>query len=139
MSFITAKYFDSDILANIWLGKLQNQDINCFLKNEYTATIRAGLSNRSGEIELCIDDSQLDRAKELIAQFEEDNKQALKCPTCGSLNVQYISQTNNSKNVFLRIALWVSRIYGYNGKQVYHCYNCGYEFDELKPVDIENE
>ena len=137
MSFITVKSFDSDILANIWLGKLQDQGINCFLKNEYNATIITG--SPLDEIELCIDDSQLEKTKELIAHFEEDNKQALKCPTCGSLNVQYVLQTTYQKNVFCKIAMWLFGNYGYTRKQVYHCYNCGFEFDEIKPVSNENE
>jgi len=137
MSFLTVKSFDSDILANIWLGKLEDQGINCFLKNEYNATIITG--SPLDEIELCIDDSQLDRTKELIAQFEEENKQAQKCPTCGSLNVQYVSQTTYPKNVFSIIALWLFGSYGNTIKQVYHCYNCGYEFDEIEPVKSKNQ
>lgn len=137
MQYIPLKTFDSYITANIWLSKLQDLGINCFLNDKYSVTVNAGFPNGTCEIDLCIDDSQLYQAKKLIAQFEEENKQAQKCPHCGSLNVQYVSQTGNRTNWLSAIRFWMFSSIPI--KQVYHCYDCGFEFDELEPVDTENE
>jgi len=139
MQYISVKTFDSYITANIWLSKLQDQGISCYLKDQFTVTIDPILSNAIGGIKLCVNDSQLERAKDLIAQFEEENKQTQKCPNCGSLNVQYVSQPGNPTNWLSAIGFWMFGSYAISAKQVYHCYDCGYEFDELEPVDIENK
>ncbi len=123
----------------MWLGRLLEEGIDCYLKDQYTVTIDPILSNAIGGIKLCVNDGQLDRAKNLIKQFEEENRQAQKCPNCGSLNVQYISQPGKSSNWLLAIVSWVFGHYALTGKQVYHCFDCGFEFDEINNEDAEKE
>lgn len=71
MNLVTIRSFDSYINANIILGKLQEEGIICFLKDEYTATI---LSNAIGNIKLVVPENQAERAKELLKQFDEEQK-----------------------------------------------------------------
>lgn len=67
MNLVTIQSYDSYIDANIILGKLQDEGVICFLKDEYTATI---LSNAIGNIKLVVPENQAERAKELLLQFD---------------------------------------------------------------------
>jgi len=139
MQYIPVKTFDSYITANMWLGRLMDQGIDCYLKDAFTVTIDPILSNAVGGIKLCVNDSQFEAAATLINQFEEENRQAQKCPHCNSLNVQYIVQPGKASNWLLAILTWLFGNYAIAGKQVYHCYDCGYEFDEINTNDLENK
>lgn len=138
MQYIPLKTFDSYITANMWKGRLSEEGIDCYLKDEYTVTIDPILSNAVGGIKLCVNDSQLETASVLIAAYEEENRQAQKCPRCNSLNVQYISQPGQASNWLLAIVSWAFSNYALSGKQVYHCFGCGYEFDEIRETAVEN-
>jgi DNA-directed RNA polymerase subunit RPC12/RpoP len=131
MQFVPIRSFDSYITANIWLGKLQQEGIDCYLKDEFTVTIDPILSNAIGGIKLCVNEDQLQASLDLVTLFEEEARQSQKCPKCGSLNVQYISQPNNATNWFTALLSWFFGSYAVSGKYVYHCFNCGNEFDEI--------
>lgn len=75
MEFVPVKAFDSYVTAHIWLGRLQNENIVCHLRDEYTVTIDPFLSNAIGGIKLCVAKVQLERALELITEFEIENQQ----------------------------------------------------------------
>ena len=72
MTFVPIASFNDYIEANIILGRLQNEGINCWLKDENSATITPFLSNSIGGIKLMIAESQAERAVELISLFNKD-------------------------------------------------------------------
>lgn len=111
------------------MGRLQEEGFDCYLKDEYTVTIDPILSNAIGGIKLCVNSTQLERAKECIAAFEEAYRKTLACPRCHSNNVQYISKPG-PVNWINAIFTWLLGSYALSTKEVYHCFNCGYEFDE---------
>ncbi len=138
MEFIPVKTFDSYITANIWLGKLQDAGINCYLKDEYTVTIDPILTNAIGGIKLCVDVEQLEECRELVFAFEQQDKQKQQCPNCSSLNVSYINKPG-PKNWFTAIAMWAFASYAVSAaKHVYHCFDCGTEFDEVSNKELDS-
>jgi DNA-directed RNA polymerase subunit RPC12/RpoP len=137
MKFIPVKTFDSYITANIWLGKLQDAGIQCYLKDEYTVTIDPILSNAIGGIKLCVAEMQIEESLQLVSAFEFQGKQKLQCPECNSLNVQYISKPG-AKNWLSAIVTWILGSYAISAKQVYHCFSCGKEFDEIKNEELNS-
>jgi hypothetical protein len=68
--FIEIRSYDNYIYANIVLGKLQAEGINCHLKDEYTITIDPLLSPALGGIKVMVAHSQVDRALELLRETE---------------------------------------------------------------------
>ena len=62
----------------------------------------------------------------------QENKQQQKCPYCGSLHVQYVVTTNKPSNWLLILLSVITFTAPATGKKVYHCYDCGFEFDEIK-------
>ncbi len=135
MEFVPVKTFDSYITANIWLGKLQDAGIRCYLKDEYTVTIDPMLCNAVGGIKLCVDAAQIDQSRELVVAFEYQSKQRQQCPSCGSLNVEYISKPGPA-NWVSAIASWLLGSYAVPAAQVYHCFSCGKEFEEAKNEEL---
>jgi DNA-directed RNA polymerase subunit RPC12/RpoP len=137
MEFVPVKTFDSYITANIWLGKLKDAGIHCYLKDEYTVTIDPILTNAIGGIKLCVDTEQLAECRELVFAFEHQNRQMQQCPKCGSLNVEYISKPG-ATNWFSALLSWMLGSYAVSAGQVYHCFNCGEEFDEIKNEELNS-
>jgi hypothetical protein len=72
MDFVPVSSFNDYIEANIILGRLQNEGINCWLKDENSATIAPFFSNSIGGIKLMVPESQATRALELIALFKKN-------------------------------------------------------------------
>lgn len=76
MRFVTIRSFDNYIDANIMLGKLQAEDVHCFLVDEYTATINPFLSNAIGGIKLNVPEAEAIKARELLVNFDEEREQS---------------------------------------------------------------
>jgi Putative prokaryotic signal transducing protein len=64
MNFTQFGSFDNYINASILLSRLQQEGIQCYLKDEFTNTI---LFNAVGGIKLMVADMDLERAKSLIS------------------------------------------------------------------------
>ncbi|HWC53443.1 MAG TPA: DUF2007 domain-containing protein [Chitinophagaceae bacterium] len=73
MDFIPILSFNDYIEANIILGRLQNEGISCWLKDENSATIAPFFSNSIGGIKLMVAASQEVRALELINLFKKNS------------------------------------------------------------------
>ncbi len=130
MEFIPIRSYDSYVKANLVIAKLQEQDIHCYLKDENITTILPILGNSIGGIKICVAENDITKAKELLNQFEEDEK--ITCSKCGSKNVHYEVENGNVSNWLLAIASWFLASYALKGKEVYHCYTCDYKFDKLE-------
>jgi hypothetical protein len=66
MNFIHLRSFDNYVNANIQLGMLMEEGINCHLQDEYTITIDPLLSNAIGGMKLMVCESQASRALHLL-------------------------------------------------------------------------
>ena len=68
--FLLLCSFDNYIPAHIALGKLQNEYINCYLQDENSVTIDPFLSNAIGGIKLMVAEAQIERAKEILKNYD---------------------------------------------------------------------
>ena len=80
MNFVQLRSFDNYINANIQLGMLQEEGINCYLKDEYIITIDPLLSPAIGGMKLMVYETQAQRAMKLLEEVE--NKPWLKLKWC---------------------------------------------------------
>jgi metallophosphoesterase superfamily enzyme len=71
MKFIPLLAFNDYIEAHILLGRLQNEGINCWLQNENMVTVFPALTNAVGGIKLMVEESQEEKATELLRQFSD--------------------------------------------------------------------
>jgi rubredoxin len=137
MDFLLLRSFDSYISASLTLARLDDQGIECYLKDEYTVTIDPMLSNAIGGIKLMVRADDFEKASALLTGFDEDYRDALTCPQCGSHNVEYINKPG-PKNWTTAVLSWFLASYAVATEQIYHCYSCGFEFENL-PEETINE
>ena len=72
MNFINLRSFDNYIHANIQLGMLQEEGINCHLADEYTMTLDPFLGPAIGGMKLMVYETQVHRAIELLEEVERN-------------------------------------------------------------------
>src|SRR5215467_10099536 len=106
MNFIVAQVYTNYIDANIIMGRLEEEGINCWLKDENTVTIDPILTNAVGGIKLMVPESQAERAFQLLKEFREGQKSIVKCTRCGSSNVELVTTPRKASN-------WIGAIIGY--------------------------
>jgi DNA-directed RNA polymerase subunit RPC12/RpoP len=129
--FVAIRSYDTYIPANMVMQRLEEEGIRAYLQDENTVTIDPILTNAVGGIKVMVHEEQAPRALELLAEWEKVYRQAISCPKCGSSNVLHVTQAKNPANWVIAIATWLFGNYAVAAKQVYHCYDCGHEFDEL--------
>jgi Zn finger protein HypA/HybF involved in hydrogenase expression len=132
MKFILVQTYNNYIDANIVMGRLEEEGINCWLQDENTVTITPMFTNAIGGIKLMVAEPHLQRATELLRQFSKAQKEQTPCPKCGSTNVEFVSTPRKASN-------WIGAIFGFlfgdyalAVDKVYHCFNCGNEFEQPK-------
>ena len=87
MNFVQVNSFDNYINANMQLALLQDEGINCYLKDEYTVTIDPLLSPAIGGMKLMVYEDQSERAKEIIAEADKEFLLNIHCKTCGKIRL----------------------------------------------------
>ncbi len=140
MPFSTIYSFDNYIDAQLCLQQLQNENINCWLKDENTVTIDPLLTNAIGGIKLMVHETQKDRATDLLRTILNKAKENRACPYCGSFNVEYIFSNRKASNWFSAIFTYLLGGYALASEKMYHCFDCKKEFSEIpdKPSEKAN-
>lgn len=129
ISFAIAAIYENYIEAHIALGRLEQENINCWLKDENTVTIDPILTNAIGGIKLMVAEAQVQRAMELLADTKRSYHAQNPCPGCGSLNIEYVSTPRKAANW---LGTLVSALVAGSAtpiEKVYHCFDCGHEFE----------
>jgi DNA-directed RNA polymerase subunit RPC12/RpoP len=131
MDFVTLYSFDNYINANLRMMQLQEEGINCWLKDEFTVTIDPILTNAIGGIKIMVYESQKERAADLLRTMINKEKENRACPQCGSFNVEYIVSNRKPSNWFFALFTFLLGDYAIGANKVYHCFNCGNEFEHV--------
>ncbi|MEP7318548.1 MAG: DUF2007 domain-containing protein [Panacibacter sp.] len=137
MDFTLLASFDSFIEAHMVFGRMEEEGINCWLKDENIVTINPVLSNAVGGIKLMVADNQVEKAVEILNQIREQKKQYYSCPSCGSNNIELINTPRKAVNWISSILTWMLGSYAISIEQIWHCFNCSKEFKE--PIELKNE
>ncbi|MBI2729899.1 MAG: DUF2007 domain-containing protein [Sphingobacteriales bacterium] len=134
MQFVQIRSFDNYMEANLVLGMLQEQGINCHLKDENTITIDPLLSPAIGGMKLMVYASQAERAKEILAEAEKEYVSTIPCSKCGEKKLVVKEFVDKPKN-FLA-ALKSQLLMGQTSPVIkyYSCENCGTVYQEI-PTD----
>ena len=131
MNFIIAQVYYNYIDANIIMGRLEEEGINCWLKDENTVTIDPILTNAIGGIKLMVPESQAERAFKLLREFRTEQQSLLKCPRCGSSNIELVTTPRKASNWIGVLIGFLFTSYALSADKVYHCFDCGFECEEL--------
>ncbi len=136
MDFVPVRRFDNYVSAHIAMGRLQEDGIECWLKDENTVTIDPILTNAIGGIKLMVISSQAEQAATILRIIENETKAAHPCPKCNSLNVEFVSTPRKASNWFSVILGFFLLDFAPKVDMVYHCFDCGNEYPaEEKQAD----
>lgn len=128
MDFVIAAVFDNYINAHLTMGRLQDQHINCWLKDENSVSVYPGSTFAMGGIKLMVAESQIERALSIIEEDKAAYLQQHPCPKCGSKNVELISTPRKPNNWMATITNLVMNVGAALAvKKEIHCLDCGYE------------
>ena len=130
MDLVTVKTFDSYFLANIILGRLQSEGVECYLKDEVTVTIDPILTNAIGGIKLVVKKENAAWVRTILRGYEKEYINAATCPQCGVHQFNYIAKPGVT-NFFTAILTTLFGSYAVAPEYVYQCGNCGYETKRL--------
>jgi len=133
--FVIAQVFTNYIDANIIAGRLEEEGINSWLKDEYTVTIDPFLTNAVGGIKLMVDERDFEKAVELLKQYDREKKAQTPCIYCNSTNVELINTPRKATNWFWAIFGYLFGGFAMSYEKVYHCFNCGKEFEPPKETE----
>ncbi|HEX7846508.1 MAG TPA: DUF2007 domain-containing protein [Chitinophagaceae bacterium] len=136
MEFVVIRRYDNYVAAHIDMGRLLEEEINCWLKDENTVTIDPILSNAIGGIKLMAAASQAERALSILRTLEAEQKSLNPCPKCGSKNIELISTPRKASNWITAIFGFLFANYAIAADKVNHCFDCGHEY---APVETEDE
>jgi len=130
MEFVILKSFANYIDAHIALGRMKEEGINCWLKNEATTTIMPIWTNALGGIQLMVSKVEFQKASGILQSIENERKANMTCPKCNSRNVEYINTIRKPANWLSAAATFFLGDYAVMPEQRYHCFTCGEEWKE---------
>jgi hypothetical protein len=130
MDLVTVKSFDSYFLANIILGRLQSEGIECYLKDEATVTMDPILTNAIGGIKLVVRKENVPIVIEILKRYDEEYLNAAICPQCEAHQFSYIAKPGVT-NFLTAIVTTLFGSYAIAPDYVYKCGNCGFESERL--------
>jgi|SRR5882757_230260 len=123
--------YDNYFSANTTLGLLEENSINCHLKDENIVTVDPFLNNAVGGIKLMVAEVQFVRAQEIIKEAETDYLNEVQCPACKKMGLTAEEKINNPAGFWGKLKNQVA--YGQTAtyKKSYRCKNCGSVFTEI--------
>ena len=131
MNFKQVASFDNYMLANMTLGLLQENGINCHIKDEHIVTVDPLLNPAVGGIKILVEESEFEKAQALLKQAEVNYVKEIACPHCRvhALTVEEI--TNAPADAWGKLKNRI--LYGQAAtyKKQYRCTHCNHVFDEL--------
>lgn len=128
-SFRPIQVYSNYIEAHITLGRLQEEGISCWLKDENTVTINPIWTTAVGGIKLMVAQVQVARAMEILESVVQAQQKDNPCPQCGSVNVTLVSTPRKAVNWFSSFLGFFLGDLAVGAHKVNHCFNCGAEFE----------
>ena len=135
MNFKPIAFYDNYLLANMALGMLQENDVNCHLKDENIITIDPLLSPAIGGIKLMVEEQDYERSENIIKDAEAAYLKEIPCPSCGSHSLIAEEKTNEPAGFWGKLKNQIA--YGQTStySKRYRCQNCKCLISEL-PVSF---
>ncbi len=131
MNFKQVAAYDNFMAANMTLGMLQENEINCHLKDENIVTIDPLLNPAVGGIKLMVQEKDYTAAKALLKEAEENYVKDIACPKCRVHALCIDEKINNPETFWGKLKNQIA--YGQSSTYVkqYRCTACNSIFAEL--------
>lgn len=131
MNFKQIASYDNFMLANMTLGLLQQNGINCHLKDENIVTIDPLLNPAVGGIKLLVEETDYPAAVVLIQEAEEDYLKDIACPNCKSHSLEVEEKIDQPESFWGKLKNQIAYGQSSTYSKKYRCQRCNSLFDEL--------
>jgi DNA-directed RNA polymerase subunit RPC12/RpoP len=133
MSYLPLRSFASYIDANLMLQRLQDEGINCYIKDEHTLTIDPLLIPAMGGMKLMVHEAHAQRAQALLQTYDADYLQTIACKRCGQHTLQALL-TQNKRG-------WLATLLGLQAttEKYYRCSHCGLVYITLPDSNYKKQ
>lgn len=128
MNFIIVQTYNNYIDASIEMGRLKEEGIACWLKDENTVTVNPIWTIAVGGIKLMVPESEAREARQLLKQYHHQQQSSHPCPKCGSINVELVTTPRKVSNWLGAVLGFLFGSYALSVDKVYHCFACSHEF-----------
>ncbi len=135
MNYKQIASFDNFLVANMTLGLLQENNINCHLNDENIVTIDPLLKNVVGGIKLMVADVQYDRAVSVLKEAETVYIQQIPCKICKKNELVLEEKINKPITFWGKLINQIKYGQTETYQKLYRCNNCNNLFSEL-PLSI---
>jgi len=128
---VTLKAFYNPIEAEIVKGRLEANDIQCFIADGNFIGANPLYNQAAGGIKIKVFEHDLDKCREILSEkieVENDEKELYACPRCSSTNVFY-GPAEVKKNWLFIILSFLTVTYPIFLHKTWHCKACGHKFD----------
>jgi hypothetical protein len=142
---VTLETYYDPMLAEIIRGKLEANNIPCFIADENLGTMYPIYNQAVGGVKLKVFEHDLEKCRQLLtednslsvedSQEEETGGDPAVCPHCGSTNVQYAQATEQRVGVLTALISLLMLVYPFYERKSWHCFNCSRDFNGPKPRD----
>jgi Putative prokaryotic signal transducing protein len=131
MNFKQIASYDNFMLANMTLGLLQENEINCHLKDENIVTIDPLLNPAVGGIKLLVAETDFDSALGLIKDAETAYLNDITCPYCKKQGLTAEEKINKPDTFWGKLKNQIAYGQTETYSKKYRCQHCKSIMDEL--------
>jgi hypothetical protein len=135
MVFKKIASYDNFMVANMTLGMLEENDINCHLKDENIVTIDPLLNPAVGGIKLMVAEVQYERALTILKDAETNYIQQIPCKICKKNTLSMEEKINNPTTFWGKLKNQIAYGQAETYQKLYRCSTCNNLFSEL-PLTI---
>ena len=131
---ITLESYYDPMLAQIIKGRLEANEIPCFLADELTISVNPLYNQALGGVKIKIFARDEERCRKLLAEDIDLPDTAVKtddtCPFCNSHNISYVPSAKKRSNWVVMLISLLMAIYPFYQKKSWHCFDCGEDFSK---------
>lgn len=131
MNFKQIASYDNFMLANMTLGLLQENEINCHLKDENIVTIDPLLNPAVGGIKLLVAEADFDIALGLIKDAETAYLNDIACPYCKKSGLTAEEKINKPDTFWGKLKNQIAYGQTETYSKKYRCQHCKSIMNEL--------
>ena len=131
MNFKQIASYDNFMLANMTLGLLQENEINCHLKDENIVTIDPLLNPAVGGIKLLVAGTDFDSALGLIKDAETAYLNDITCPYCKKTGLTAEEKINKPDTFWGKLKNQIAYGQTETYSKKYRCQHCKSIMNEL--------
>jgi Putative prokaryotic signal transducing protein len=135
MVFKKIASYDNFMVANMTLGMLEENNINCHLKDENIVTIDPLLNPAVGGIKLMVADVQYERALTILKEAETNYIQQIPCKICKKNTLTMEEKINKPDTFWGKLKNQIAYGQTETYQKLYRCSTCNNLFSEL-PLTI---